>query len=134
MALLAWKRVGGRGGAAEGLWVFPGFVSGPIPVEISSWQGKASRGFWPVPTLLESTVSAHPALPRCPAGGGFGGLCPRHHQAVGPGAGRGQQAEGLPQSCEENDSPGTPFLLDCSFLHALLPSASADYRVTMSLS
>lgn len=46
--------VGGHGGDGDRLWVLPGcrhrgvlgFVSCPVLVQKSSWQGKNSRGFW----------------------------------------------------------------------------------------
>lgn len=72
---------------------------------------------------------------------GFGGALPRgrsRDQAMAgtrlAAPGTGQQAEGLPQSHKEKHSFERPFLLDYSFLCALFPNASTDYRMRMSLS
>ena len=105
------------------------------------------------PSGLCAGAAAQEGLPEHsrPAGGapspgaGFGGLCPpsppssRSWDQAKAGtalaaAGTRQQAAGLPQSYGENHSLERPFLLDCSFLCALFPNASTDYRMTMSLS
>lgn len=171
---LFWCRsVGGHGGAGDGLWVLLGcrileFMSCPVLVENSPWQGKnqqrlltsvhcARQHFKHPPCSAPSSLRAGAAAQEelleqsCPTGGapgpraGFGGLCPpsrpssrswdQTRAGTAPAAaGTRQQAEGLPQSYEENHSLERLFLLDYSFLCALFPNASTDYRMTMSLS